>query len=340
MDSIYLLDEFVITIPGEPYRLFPFGKIVKNGIPRFITPELAAKFRLPHFRPAIKLGSHREETPAGGHIIALQVREDGLYAVPEFNPDGLTALEKGAYRYHSPEVIWEGGFEDPKTGEIIEGPLIVGDALLHMPHLGEDAALYQIQPKESVMTDQYTVPKSLWDRFEAWLDGLTKGEVLETAPRQPDPEPDPTPDPAQSEAFQAAVAERDQFKAELEKLQAEREAAEKLAAIRAEFDTEEFGMSYIELGKSDEAARMLAGMTDEQRTWVLQNFKALSKQIDESALTGERGTAGAGVDAGDSPVEKLNAAILARTTEKEISYGQAAQEIQTEQPDLVKAAYG
>ena len=39
-------------------------------------------------------------------------------------------------------------------------------------------------------------------------------------------------------------------------------------------------------------AEILASMSDEQAAWVVQQFKALSAQINESALTGEVGSAG------------------------------------------------
>src|SRR5512146_469153 len=98
-ESMFLIDQYVSTRPGEPYRLLPFGRIVKNGTARDITRELAGKFRLPHFKPPIKLGSHEETTPAGGHIIGLQVRDDGLYAVPEMTDKGAKSLDEGDYKY-------------------------------------------------------------------------------------------------------------------------------------------------------------------------------------------------------------------------------------------------
>ena len=145
--SDYLIDVFATVKPGVAYRLFPFGVIVKNGVKREITPEYARRFRLPHFKPPIKLGSHADTTPAGGFIVGLEVRDDGLYAIPEHTEQGAAVLADGSYRYHSPEVIWEGGgLENPADGEEIAGPLIVGDALLHTPHLGEAAALYNVEP--------------------------------------------------------------------------------------------------------------------------------------------------------------------------------------------------
>ena len=188
MQSDYLLEEYVSVTAGEPYRLFPFGRIVKDGEVREITPELAAKFKLPHFLPPIKRGGHAEDAPAGGHIKALEVREDGLWAIPEFNEKGAQAVADGDYRYHSPEVIWSDGpvFENPDSGEFIHGPLIVGDALLHMPHLGEHAALYSVEPITREVNNMAEEMTRL-EKFQAWFED--KFETPEPAP-EPDPEPE------------------------------------------------------------------------------------------------------------------------------------------------------
>ena len=317
--------------PGEAFRLFPFGKLVKGGKTRDITPELASKFKLPHFKPPIKLGSHDDETPAGGHIKSLEVRDDGLYAIPEFTDKGVKALDDGDYRYHSPEIVWEGGgLEDPITGKIIEGPLIVGDALLHTPHLGEAAALYQvtIEKGEKLMSDTVQVPIKVWDKFMTLFPNPEK--IEEEAPEV---------QAVDVEKFEAMESERDDFKAKFEAMEAEKELQEKMSAILEEFETEDYGTAYIELGKAEDSANILSGMTDEQREWVMTNFKALSKQIDESALIKEKGTSGAGIDEGDAPGQ-LNAVVKARATEDKISYSAALALVRAEQPELVNEAYG
>lgn len=331
-ETVYLIDEYVSTTAGEPYRLFPFGALYKGGKKRVIDAAYAARFRLPHFKPPIKLGSHEEATPAGGQIIGLEVRADGLYAIPELTDQGAAALSRGDYRYHSPEVIWEtGGLEDPATGEILAGPLIVGDALLHTPHLGEAAALYSIEPvgEEHDMADEnVSVPKPIWDKFTAWLDNLT-------APRNETP-PAPVVEPEQ---LTALTTERDQYKAELETLRAEQAAANERAAIVAQLqDQEKFGGMYIELGKAEEAAGMLSGMNADQRDWVMRTFSAHAAQINTSALYSERGSTGAG--AVSDPSAALDAEIKRVATEKKIGYHEAFAIVGAEKPEMFNAVYG
>ena len=315
----YLLDEFVALAPGDAIRLFPFGKLFKGGKVREITAELASKFKLPHFKPPIKLGGHADETPAGGFITGLQVRDDGLYAEVEFTDKGAKSIQDGDYRYHSPEVIWEtGGLEDPKTGDVIEGPLIIGDALLHTPHLGEAAALYQIEPYREVepMADYIEVPKG-W--FEKVMDFFKYEEPVK------EPEPEPTPEPEMDvEKFAALEAEAAEWREKYEAQIAEQKEAERLG---------HFNAALVEAGVDiEDGAKMLASMTDEQADWVLGRFKALSAQVEEGELFEEKGSTGESLP--ENPLEKLNALVLARAEADSIGYNEAFALVRAENPDL------
>jgi hypothetical protein len=345
MDTTYCIDNFVTTTTGDAIRLLPFGPLVKGGVKREITPELAAKFKLPHFRPPIKLGSHDDETPAGGFIVGLEVRDDGLYGLTEWTEKGLKARYDGDYRYQSPEVIWDGlGFEHPDTGETIPGPLIVGTALLHTPHLGERAALFTAELEGLSMTDTVTVPASWLDKF---LDRFTaKDNKVEPAQEQPKPAPqaEPTPQP-HVEHFAALQQERDNLaaelgeaKAEVERLKAERQREQTRTQLVAELrDQQRFGGMFVELTAANEAADVLGGMTKEQRAWVEKHLSALANQVKASALFSERGSSGEGAPA--NPVQALHAAVSAVMTERKVDYAAALDLIAAEQPGLVEAAY-
>ena len=312
-----LFEKFVNVKAGDPFRLFPFGKITKNGKTRDITPEFAASIKLPHFKPAIKLGSHEDTTPAGGHIISLEVRPDGLYAVPELNDKGAQAMQDGAYRYHSPEIIWEGGLEDPTTGEAISAPLIVGDAWLHMPHLGESAALYSIEEiTQETNMDNMSIPVSLWDKFIAPL--LAKNQEVKEVIVEKLVEP---------EDYAATKTERDNFKAQIEK-----QAAEIARKGRVEkFDAE------LKDTKADPAlSDLLADLDPEKAEAVMKQFKALSAQIDASKITGEDGTTGDGGE-GD-PQASFNAAVLnLMKTDNITNYVTAFDMAKLKHADLFKA---
>ena len=321
-----MVTEFVTVSPGVAFRLLPFGRLVKNGKVRDITPDMARQFQLPHFRPPIKLGSHRDETPAGGHIIGLEVRDDGLYAVPEYNDEGAAAMSRGAYRYHSPEIVWEGGLEDPITGARQGGPLIIGDALLHTPHLGEAAALYaaDITEDSNMTTETVTVPVS-------WLDRLF-GRTQES----PTPEPAPqqhaaTAVPGETDRFAAIQAERDDLAAQLERLEAERATAARVEHFESE-------LADTTLAQDEGLPALLAGLSEETAAELLRRFKALAEQARVASLTADVGHEGQ--PATGDPVADLDAAIRSVMARDSVDYNAALNKLRTEQPDLLTAAYG
>jgi hypothetical protein len=320
-NTTYLIDSYVSTTEGNPFRIFPFGVIYKNGVKREITPEFAKQITLPHFKPPIKLSSHEDNAPAGGFIVGLEVREDGLYAIPEWNEAGLKAIQEGAYRYNSPEIMWsDGAIEDPKTGSMMSGPMILGTALLHMPHLGEATALYSIEPtqtEETMSEENITLPKSLFDKFIAPL--FAKEPEVQTVEVTKEPED-----------YAATKLERDDLKALIEKQNTD--AARKTRVEK--FDAE------LKDTKADPAlSELLADLPDEKADAIMRQFKALSEQINEAALTTEHGSENPGGLSNDDPQAAFNAATLALTTEKGLYYHVAFEQVKREQPDLFKAAF-
>lgn len=318
MESTYLYDEFTTLTAGVGFKLFPFGRVYKGGKARDITPEFAKTIKLPHFTAPIKLGSHDDTTPAGGFITALEVREDGLYAIPEWNEAGKKAIENGAFRFNSPEIIWEGGLENPKTGDIIRAPMIIGDALLHTPHLGNDTALYSVEPinnKENDMEDNITVPKNLWDKFSAYLDSL----ITPAAPQTVEVIPD---------EYKAAKVERDALKAQA----IEREQAEALKVRVEKFESE------LKETKADPTlAEVLADLPEEKAGAIMKQFRALSEQIGATdVLTQEQGSEGGEIA---DPKAAFNALVLKYSAEKKADYNTAFEIIKTENADLFASAF-
>lgn len=310
---MYIYDEFISLQVGDGFRLFPFGNVIKNGVLHEITPELARRFKLPHFKPAIKLGSHDEATPAGGHIVGLEVREDGLYAIPEWNEQGIKAMSDGAYRYQSPEVIWaDNGIEDPENGGYLMGPLILGDALLHTPHLGDKAALYSVEiTKETKMNQAIEVPQTLWDKLTAMLDRNTEPKIVEVIPDE----------------YKAAVIERDEFKAQLEA-----KAKADAFAVRVSKFEGELKETKAEVGM----AELLAGVPDETAEAIMKQFRALSAQINETQLVEEKGTEG---EAMGDPKAAFNALVLKYSIENKLTYDKAFDVVKVTNYDLFTQAF-
>ncbi len=327
-ESIYLIDEFVTVTPGKPFRLFPFGQLVKNGKVREITRALAEKFKLPHFKPPIKLGSHADETAAGGFITGLEVRDDGLYAQVELNDEGQTALDKGAYRYHSPEVIWEGWLENPSTGSKIEGPLIVGDALLHTPHLGEAAALYSvdvIEGDEIMTTNQDMVSVSTLERLKEWFTGGNE-LVVELEPvQQPEPQ----------ENFQAEYEEAqtqvENLTAQIAEFEQAQVRQERVAQFASEFNE-------VEAVDDQELYGILADIPEEAANALVTKIKAIAEQARVSNLTTDLGNAGGDVT-GD-PTAVLDAAVQKVMVDQNVNYPKALDIVRVDQPEVFNAYVG
>jgi hypothetical protein len=313
--ATFLVDNFVKVAPGQPFRLFPWGVVVKNGVSHDVQPGQG--WRLPHFKPPIKLGSHDMTTPAGGHIRGLQEGFDGLYAIPEYTPKGLRAIDEGDYRYQSPEVIWQGGVENPEDGSIIPGPMIIGVALLHTPHLGEKAALYHVTEVSEMAETQtngtdipVVVPKNLLDALTTFLH------------REPKQEPGHQASKDFSVDVTNLQAELEQYKSELEALKADKLRQARIEKYRADL---------IEAKLPGEDAEILASMTEDQAKWVIEKFSALATQIKDSALFGETGSSAQGVD---NPAQALNAWIEQYMREKGVDYNKALAASRKEAPEL------
>lgn len=331
MDSLLLLDEFTTITLGEPFRLFPFGTVVKNGKRREFTRELAALFKLPHFKPPIKLGSHDEKTAAGGFITALEVRDDGLYAVPEWNDEGGAALTKGSYRYHSPEVIWETGvIENPTTGELNSAPLIWGDALLHTPHLGEGAALYSVTPytdggkNMTAQNETVSVPAGLWDTFMSWFNSNTTQKPPEPTPAAPEPSNGNVDQyKAQVDEYAAKVAA---YEARIQEM----EAASQYSARVVQYSTE--FASHPAIAQNAELHQQLAKLPEDTAVYFSTQLKALAAQIKESNLTEDVGKNGHG----NSPVEAFGALVVQHMAEHKVSYPEAVKAVAAAHPELAQ----
>lgn len=311
-NSDYLLAEnFVSVTKGDGFRVFPFGAIYKNGVKREITPEFARTIKLPHFKPPIKLSSHDDSAPAGGFITGLEVREDGLYVIPEWNEAGLKAIQEGAYRYNSPEILWSGGLENPTDGVVISGPMLLGTALLHTPHLGESTAMYSIEKITGVsnMEENITLPKGFFEKYVAPLLSKPEPEVKTVVP----------------EDYEATKLERDNFKAQIEK-----QEADKLRAGRVE----KFSAELAEVKADPTLDELLADLPEEKAGAIMKQFRAYNEQVNASALLGEQGSNGGAIE---DPKAAFNAIVLKYAAEKKVDYNTAFEIVKAENPDLFTA---
>lgn len=330
-------EKLVSVQAGEPYRLLPFGKLGRPGLSKNITPEFANQFKLPHFKPPIKLGSHDDATPAGGHILRLEVRDDGLYAIPEFTEAGTSVLNRGDYRYHSPEIIWEDEGIFDAEGNFIQGPLILGDALLHTPHLGEAAAMYgaeiyrieqrqdldeEVTLSEEKRTDMTLMEKILGNKLE---DKITNLEAEKETLSEQVTKLEAAKGELQSQVSKLE-AERDEAMSKLEAIEAEKEQAEKEAVVRE-------ALGEVEL--DDETVTLLSDMEEEKRDKLITKFKALHEQAKLGGdVEQELGTEIEGIK---NPVQAFSVAVSNKQKEAGVGYAEALEIVTKEQPDIAQA---
>jgi hypothetical protein len=180
--------------------------------------------------------------------------------------------------------------------------------------------------------DNVSVPKSLWDQ----LTSVFKAPVPQT------PAPPVVPEKViKPEEFAAIVTERDTLKAQIQKEENDKQRTAVVTSLVAELQTKSekgvqlFGATFAGAKKSQESADVLAGMTKDQRDWVMQNFKAYAAQIDATKITSELGKTGA--DGETNPVEAFNAVVMAKSVSMKVDYVAALQAVAIEQPDLYKA---
>ena len=157
-----------------------------------------------------------------------------------------------------------------------------------------------------------SVPSTLWEKFVSWFDKRTDETPSPVEPEKPQ-EPD---------NFAAVIAERDEYKAKIEAMEAETAAKARLEKFQADL-----------AGKPvDQNAEMLAGMTDEQAGWVLEQFTKLSVQVQTNdVLTQEIGTTK------EAEALTLQTAITRKLEAvPSLSYVQAFEAVRLEHPDLFK----
>jgi len=169
------------------------------------------------------------------------------------------------------------------------------------------------------------VPKTWFDKVIEFF------SVKPVEKPEPEIEPQPEQEPKiEVEKFEAIQAERDEYRAQLDALKAEAEKNTRLDQFSAKLQEAKVDV--------EGGAEMLSSMTDEQAEWVMERFRALSAQVNESALFEEKGTTGEGLP--ENPADKMTYLIKQRAEEKGIDWHAAYMEVSRENPELFGAKGG
>ena len=162
--------------------------------------------------------------------------------------------------------------------------------------------------------ENFSVPETFWDKFTAFIDAKIKGikpEKVEVIP----------------EDYEAAKVQRDEYKTRLDAI--EKESQHKALVEKYESELKET--------KADPTlAELLAGIPEDTSAAIMKQFRALSEQINESALTQEKGTSGEGVQ---DPKAQFNALVVKKSAESKINYNAAFEVVKVENADLFVQAF-
>ena len=138
---------------GKPFKVMPLGTYKRGARTLTLTPErlkaMAENYAAgrPRWKIPIYFGHPTDampDPPKVGNITKLDYRDgEGLFAVPEYTPDGEKAVADGAYQFVSPGVLWDlagGEYVDEQGGKF--NNVIDHIALTNKPYFGAQTQLF------------------------------------------------------------------------------------------------------------------------------------------------------------------------------------------------------
>lgn len=137
---------------GKPFRVMPLGTFKRGDRTLTITKDdlqqMAANFEggRPRWKVPLYFGhptAEQPDPPKAGNVASVEVRDDGLYAVPEYTDKGKTSVEAGEYQFTSPGVLWNknGSAYVDEQGRQFDN-VIEHVALTNRPFFGSHVALF------------------------------------------------------------------------------------------------------------------------------------------------------------------------------------------------------
>lgn len=156
MSKIVWVDPYDYSA-GKPFRIFPIKKAKRGDREIDVTRERLAQMKenyesdRPRWKIPIYAG-HPTDTnpdpPKLGNAASLELRDDGLYAVPEYTDEGKRSVSGGEYQYSSPGVLWSinGSFYTDDQGNEFDN-VIDHIALTNRPYWGKDTMVFSSDPE-------------------------------------------------------------------------------------------------------------------------------------------------------------------------------------------------
>lgn len=207
-----------------------------------------------------------EELPAVGWITAVEIRDNGLWGVVEWNDGGKELLSDKAFKFFSPEFYRD--YEDPQTHQLYRNVLI-GGALTKSPYFKELEAIVFSESKlkkqfnETNTMDLNTILAKKVEELSTEEKAFVKEHAADLTDEQK---------VAFAPALEEAKTETDEEKTAREA----KEAEDKVAADKA---TEE---ANIAAGLNADGSEKKIDAS-EKVTMSAMEFSILKKQADEGA---------------------------------------------------------
>ena len=155
MSQVLWVDPFEY-IEGKAFRIFPIKKAKRGEREIDVTRERLTQMKenydsdRPRWRIPIYAG-HPTDTqpdpPKLGNASQLELRDDGLYVIPEFTGEGKSLVEDGKYQYCSPGVLWSvnGSLYTDEQGNEFDN-VIDHIALTNKPFWGKETMVFSSDP--------------------------------------------------------------------------------------------------------------------------------------------------------------------------------------------------
>ena len=306
-----------------------------------------------------------ESGNALGLIVDLELREDGLYAVPAYNERGLKVVsEAGGVLWSSPEFI-TGDVFDRSGGEQIGSAQLLAITLTPRPAQSHDKIdrvtlnerLEEMDNLDSMSVEELRAMLAAKDEMVKELEARIKemkedAEANITAEKSDDDKAEMAEKSEDDKAEMKAEDEDKEKKAEYRKMSETVEAdvnllnevallRESLAELTAERDAikrDQAVSSLLNEGKISPAEQTVAGKAWDLRDAQPEFWQMFSERAASSAVPLQE--VGHGASGEEISRQSLNDAVLALKKEKSVTYSEALDMFRAENPDYYTKAFG
>ncbi len=232
---------------GQPFRVMPLGTYKRGGRTLELTEarlkQMATNYDTgkPRWKIPLYFGhptGENPDPPKVGNVKRLFMDKDGLYAEPEWTPDGEGAVADGKYQFVSPGVLWSlsPGSEYVDDQGQKHDNVIDHVALTNKPFFGANVALFSevpMQPAQPQEQQPAANPAAeimaLMKQAYAKLQAMLGGGQPQAPPQAPPFKPETASENIEPEKMAAGAVEKEKTMPEV--------TAEEFAAVKTKAET-------------------------------------------------------------------------------------------------------